>query len=872
VEGDVAALCGLAATPQANAVRERFALLGERWIAARDLGQHQQALAASEAEVTRISGDYANARGWAENAQAEVGRLFSELGQAREAHRGTRANLAQARYEVAARDERIMGCEGRIAALEAVIAGKDEVVAQRDAALRAQADREAAVWAVADRLGRELAWAQAQIHALERERAVVLSSTSWRLTAPMRQLLRAARRQASAEPARLIALPAPEWMPPPPVPRLAPAIADASAAPAIGQDVAGPRALFISGEDHTPGTVYRVERYAATARALGYEARAMPAAPVGPQDLKGASLVVLWRVPFSAHIQGIITVAHEEGATVVFDVDDLMFRPELARVEIIDGIRSQRFSEVETQAFFKLIAKTLRACDMVTCPTLELAHQVHKMGRAAAVLPNGFDQDSHDVARRARAEWLSYADELVRIGYASGSRTHQRDFAVAVPALLRVLRENPQVRLTLFRDGSSGEGLVLIDEFPELGAFAERIEWRDLVKLADLPKEMARFEISIAPLEADNPFCEAKSELKFFEAALAGVPTVASPSGPFARAIRDGVSGFLAGDDEGWYAALTRLVRDQDLRRRMAQAAYHVSLACFGPEARAEAFELAVAQMQGGEAGAAAFERAAYRAALPAVDPPHVPASEVLFRRDRGQDAAVTVILPVFRYADYLGEALASVAAQSLSAIDLVVVDDASPDDSVEMARDWMARNEARFNRVTLVRHQVNSGLGFARNSGFAAAETQFVLPLDADNRLRPNCCEVLWRRLSAGRAAFAYPAIQQFGTKSEIFGTEAFSSLRLQTGNYIDAMALVRKSAWALAGGYDHIASGWEDFDFWCRLVERGAFGLSVPEVLADYRVHGDSMLHRVTDKSDIRAALVRDLARRHPWLDLAG
>jgi hypothetical protein len=129
-----------------------------------------------------------------------------------------------------------------------------------------------------------------------------------------------------------------------------------------------------------------------------------------------------------------------------------------------------------------------------------------------------------------------------------------------------------------------------------------------------------------------------------------------------------------------------------------------------------------------------------------------------------------------------------------------------------------------------------------------------------------------LWRRLSAGRAAFAYPAIQQFGTKSEIFGTEAFSSLRLQTGNYIDAMALVRKSAWALAGGYDHIASGWEDFDFWCRLVERGAFGLSVPEVLADYRVHGDSMLHRVTDKSDIRAALVRDLARRHPWLDLAG
>ncbi len=829
--GALAELCALRDPHAINTVRERFALLGERWIATRDLQHAARRQASLEGELAQARGELESTRAWGETAQAEGNKIFPMYQALIETHRGVRANLARARHDVAARERDMAAFTVDRAGLSAAL----------DAAVQRAEAAEAA-----------LDGARAQAAGLAAARAQMLASTSWRVTKPLRRL-RGGQVDGAVVQHSAVA-PATEAEPP----REAPAAAH-------------PNILFISGEGHTPGSTYRVERYVSAARSLGLDAGWSEAGPVGPAELAGARLVVLWRVPYSTHIAGIIQVAHEQGATVVFDVDDLMFRPELATIEVIDGIRSQRFSEVDTQEFFRLIARTMRACDLVTCPTEELAHQARLSGRPAAVLPNGFDDASHDAARRAHKDWRSYADDIVRIGYAGGSRTHQRDFATAAPAIARILRAHPQTRLTLFRDPSSGEGLVLIDEFAEFADLADRIEWRDMVKLADLPGEMARFAINIAPLQPDNPFCEAKSELKFFEAALAGVPTIASPTGPFRRAIEHGVSGLLAATEDEWFDALRRLVDNPGERATLAQAAYHVSLARFGPEARAEAFALMLAQIEGGQAGAAAFERARYRASLPPTPAPHVPDSDTLFVRDDLGRALVTVIIPVFNYADYVPEALQSVAEESLQLLDLVVIEDASPDDSGAMVLDWVRANAQRFNRVRVLRHRANAGLGFARNTGFAAAETPFVLPLDADNRLRPAACETLLRHLQESGAAYAYPAIQRFGDTDDVVGQAPYSVLRLQPGNYIDAMALVRKSAWALAGGYDHVRYGWEDFDLWARIAERGGFGVNVAEVLAEYRVHDRSMLHTTTEKRAHREALAEDMERRHPWLDLA-
>jgi hypothetical protein len=409
-----------------------------------------------------------------------------------------------------------------------------------------------------------------------------------------------------------------------------------------------------------------------------------------------------------------------------------------------------------------------------------------------------------------------------------------------------------------------------LDEFPTLAKLAERIEWRDFVPLSELPGELARFDINLAPLEIGNPFCEAKSELKFFEAALVDVCTVASPTGPMRRAIRDRETGMLADTAEDWYSAICTLVDDPIMRRRLGHAAYMEVLYRYGPQRRGDEVLSLLQQISGGPGAASAFELELHRRSVESPDRFDIPQSDVVFAVDTLGRADVTVIIPLYNYAAYVEEALASVRAQTLETLDLIVIDDASTDNSLEIARGWVERESRRFNRALVIRNRVNAGLARTRNVGFDLAETPFVVPLDADNLLLPEFCSKTLTALDGTRAAFAYTEVQCFGTMDHVIGTEPFSPTRFASGNYIDAMALVAKWAWAAAGGYVHLAYGWEDYDFWCRCIERGFWGVHLPEILARYRMHDGSMLRTVTDLRRNKLQLIRELSDRHPWLSL--
>jgi hypothetical protein len=374
------------------------------------------------------------------------------------------------------------------------------------------------------------------------------------------------------------------------------------------------------------------------------------------------------------------------------------------------------------------------------------------------------------------------------------------------------------------------------------------------------------------PLQAGNPFCEAKSELKYFEAALAGVCTLASPVGPYARTIRHGFNGFLAASPADWEAVLTRLLGDPALRRQVAQTALNDVLWTYGPDRRAQLMRRVLTEWQGGEAGGDAFVLELRQRAGVERPSPAVPAGEVVFCVDALRVAEVTVVVPLYNYANTLEETLESVRGQSLRPLDLIIVDDRSTDRSLETALGWVRANTGRFNRVMVIRNQENSGVGFSRNAAFAAAETAYVLPLDADNRLRPTCCERLLAAIRDSGAGFAYPVIQEFGGRSGLIGNAPYNPSRFIGGNYIDAMALIARSAWSAAGGYAQIRMGWEDYDFWCALAEVGLRGCAVGgPPLADYRVHDNSMLAQVTDTEEVKARVIAALERRHPWVAVA-
>jgi len=629
--------------------------------------------------------------------------------------------------------------------------------------------------------------------------------------------------------------------------------------------------LYISGESHTPGNSYRVTRFVEAARMNGIDAAWVPVEDLADriQDVGSYDILVIWRAQWNNAIESAIGAARSAGTRVVFDVDDLMIDPGYAKTTIIDGIRTQFLQERLVKEHYGRVRRTMLAADVCFTPTEELAFHTRRSGRITYVLPNGFDQTTHNVSRNAARHWRRARDRLIRIGYAGGSRTHQRDFGLVAEAAARILREDAACRLVLFRGPGGQLPCVDVAEFPCFSGLEDRIEWRPVQPLADLPRELARFDINLAPVEYGNPFCEAKSELKFFEAALVEVPTVASPTGPFRRAIDHGETGFLAASADDWYIYVKRLVEDPPLRAKLAHAAYYSALAKFGPRQRMLRYGCVIDQLQGGARASRGFAFDTYLSSR-GHSPPRVYPSDIVFEREGEGDAEVSVIIPLYDYQGYIVEALDSVARQTLREIDLIVVDDYSTDNSLEIAIEWATKHADRFRRVQVLKNQANYGLGFCRNSGFDAADTPYVLPLDADNRLLPECCEKLLAAIKLDGAAYVYPTIKHFGTSSAQMSDRPFDAQRFVEGNFVDAMALVSKEAWAMVGGYDHVRYGWEDYDFWCRLAEIGVAGDWHPEILAEYRVHPQSMLRTQTMADHNFRGLLANFEARHPWVSL--
>lgn len=645
-----------------------------------------------------------------------------------------------------------------------------------------------------------------------------------------------------------------------------------SARPA-GIAAAPAQVVCISGEPRfAAGQIYRVERFARAAAELGHHVEIVSAEDLRAEwwthRVPAPAVVLVWRAAWSKVLEAAVSAWRGRGATILFDVDDYMFDPRIAKAEIIDGMRSQGIPRHDVVRHYARIRTTLRWADAAIVPTLPLATGVEAHGKPALLLENGFDAETYRVSREAvlrrRAEG---PDGLVRIGYASGSRTHQRDFAVAAEALARVLRRAPHCRLVLFRDPSSGRPLLDPTEFPAFAGLADQVEWRQATPLERLPEELARFDINIAPLEVGNVYCEAKSELKYFEAALVGVPTIASPTQPFAAAISDGINGFLASDPAAWERRLEALLTDESLRARVGRAALHHVLHRYGPDGRRQR----LAGIMRRVAGTAADAASAFR--LDCIDRagglrlPDVPEAQVLRRAGGRSIATVAVVVPLYNYSAFIIEALESVRRQTLDSIELVVVDDRSTDSSSRIAADWIDRHRGRFVSATLLQNRTNQGLPATRNVGFSAAEAALVFPLDADNTLEPRCLELLVEKLRTSAGSAAHPTLQRFGHCSIRHVAQAWSPDRLRRGNYIDAMAVIRKSAWAHVGGYtkgDFV--GWEDYELWCKFVEHGFWSEPVPEAVAGYRVHGSSMLDTRTNRTqDVIATAIR---AEHPWL----
>lgn len=238
------------------------------------------------------------------------------------------------------------------------------------------------------------------------------------------------------------------------------------------------------------------------------------------------------------------------------------------------------------------------------------------------------------------------------------------------------------------------------------------------------------------------------------------------------------------------------------------------------------------------------------------------------FQGGTQQPAQIGVVIPLYNYGALIEECLRSLLTQDMQRFSVTVVDDASTDDGRSRAITLLHRWSDRFCHVRVVGHLRNQGLSMARNSGIAWSPEPFLFMLDADNRLRPPALTRLLEAVESSGAGFAYSQLRLFGDSRGVGVADIWDPARLRKGNYIDAMALIRRQALLDVGGYAVLADdhGWEDYDLWCRFAAAGVEGVFLPEVLCDYRVHGTSMLRTRTNQ--YFDALMAEMALRHPSL----
>lgn len=280
--------------------------------------------------------------------------------------------------------------------------------------------------------------------------------------------------------------------------------------------------------------------------------------------VKYANVFVFFRCPHTDTIERFIEQARKLNKTVLFDIDDLVIDTKYTdTIKYIDAM-----SEAEKAVYddgVNRMGRTLKLCEAATTTTERLAKELSNYVPEVYINRNTASERMWELSEAVEK---NREDDEVRIGYFSGSITHNDDFTLVMPAIIKMLDKYKNARLYLV-----GE----LDLPEEMTPYEEQIVFTPFVDWEKLPQLIASVDINIGPLE-ESIFNEAKSENKWVEAALVKVVTVASDVGAFQRMIEHGKTGFLCKDEKDWVEVLSKLIESKELREKIANNAYKYAL------------------------------------------------------------------------------------------------------------------------------------------------------------------------------------------------------------------------------------------------------------------------------------------------------
>jgi glycosyltransferase involved in cell wall biosynthesis len=276
-------------------------------------------------------------------------------------------------------------------------------------------------------------------------------------------------------------------------------------------------------------------------------------------NLQISTALIIYRMPSIPLLDDYLYEAKRLGIKTYYDIDDPIFNQSVYS----DNTNLKHLDPSERTHLLSDAVRYREAMTKVDALILSTNYlkilAANEFGKPVFLWRNLADSSTLSMVKECRKARDDKQTDSFVIGYASGSRAHDEDFSVVSKALSTILSLNEHVSLRVL-------GHVVIP--PELQIFENRIESQPFSGYLQYLQALSQTDVSIVPLTKDR-FNECKSAIRYIEASLCEVPTIASSVGQFSGIIADGEDGYLADSTEEWISKLIALVDDREMRLAM---------------------------------------------------------------------------------------------------------------------------------------------------------------------------------------------------------------------------------------------------------------------------------------------------------------
>jgi glycosyltransferase involved in cell wall biosynthesis len=223
----------------------------------------------------------------------------------------------------------------------------------------------------------------------------------------------------------------------------------------------------------------------------------------------------------------------------------------------------------------------------------------------------------------------------------------------------------------------------------------------------------------------------------------------------------------------------------------------------------------------------------------------------------------VTVVIPCFRGEHYLPYAIESCLMQDYAALEVIVVDDASPDRCGEIAQEYASRDP----RVRVIRLPQNGGVSRAFNAGYQAAQGAYLTRLAQDDLFHPQAIRTLVEHLELHPAAgLVYADEERFEEgRPPVISRKPAPAHVLAEGNKLGLCALWRRTVWETVGPLDPAYDTVEDYEYWLRVARAFPLTHCPAGPLLKVRYHPEMGSKRRAARQELLTARLRLRHRPH-------